>query len=605
MLNHWAHAPEHVTNTKDAQIQSLEESRRTLLLQTQAFADEVAHRPDEGQITAPLDDLERMKTLGLLTAFLPLEEGGLALAEPSGQAVLLRLLAAIGGADLVLGRLFEGHVNALLLMQVYATKEQKTRAAADARAGMLFGVWNTGAPDLLRLVHQDAGFSFTGVKTFASGAAFVQRPIVTAELPERGWQMTLPRMEQPQVANALQVNRDFWHPLGMEASESFEVNFTGAYAGPEDLIGAPGDFYREPLFRGGAIRFAAVHAGAVVRLHTSFVEWLRDRRRESDPYQIARLGETSLLAREAALWVQRASAEAERRLRLDAPKHAVEEMVEFANAMRLAIERLATAMMNHITVGIGAHGLLRPHRFGRMLRDLTMYLRQPAPDQTLAEVGRAALRNLAMRAGGAAHGLWSGAGRSASIPPSYFDGVYKDSSDPWKFETSPYEAAKYEASIRVLPRDRYVCGWEIGCSIGVLTRKLASRCESLLGTDVSVKALDAARERCADLPQVKFEQVPVPPEAYEHAHLQGSFDLIVLSEVGYYWGEEDLHRAATLIAAHQTAGGHLLLVHLTEFVPDYPLPGDQVHELWLNRPEWRPLAGSRHERYRIDLLERV
>lgn len=606
MQNDQAHALARVSNGEAGAAQPLEESRRMLLLQTEAFADEVAHRPDDGQTDAPLDDLDRMKQLGLLTAFLPREEGGLALGEPGAQETLLRLLAAVGGADPVLGRLFEGHVNALLLVQVFATREQQKRAAEDARAGMLFGVWNTGGPDPLRLVHDNAGFSFAGVKTFASGADFVLRPIVTAELPGGGWQMTLPRMEQPQVAQALRVHRDFWHPLGMEASGSFEVNFTGGLIGSEDLIGEPGDFYRDPLFRGGAVRFAAVHAGAAVRLHTSFAEWLRDRKRESDPYQIARLGETALLAREAALWVERASKEAERGLRLDAPKHAAEEMVEFANAMRLGVERISTEMINRITAGVGAHGLLRPHRFGRTLRDLTMYLRQPAPDQTLAEVGRAVLRNQAMRAGGAAHGLWSGAGRRASIPASYFGSVYAASADPWNFETSPYEAGKYAATLKALPRETYDCGWEIGCSIGVLTEKLALRCRSLLATDVSEEALRAARRRCAKLPQVRFEALSVPPEVNQAtATLPGGFDLVVLSEAGYYWGEEDLARAADQIADHQPSGGQLLLVHFTELVPDYPLTGDQVHELFISRPEWRQVASAREERYRMDLFERL
>jgi hypothetical protein len=84
----------------------------------------------------------------------------------------------------------------------------------------------------------------------------------------------------------------------------------------------------------------------------------------------------------------------------------------------------------------------------------------------------------------------------------------------------------------------------------------------------------------------------------------GCFELIVVSEVAYYWQREDLDRAMLMLAAHQATGSHLLLVHHTNPVPDYPLTGDQVHDAWLARTEWRLLTRERHEGYRLDLLER-
>jgi hypothetical protein len=86
---------------------------------------------------------------------------------------------------------------------------------------------------------------------------------------------------------------------------------------------------------------------------------------------------------------------------------------------------------------------------------------------------------------------------------------------------------------------------------------------------------------------------------------EAEFDLVMVSEVGYYWNRADLGRAADGLAERHAAGGHLVLVHLTEWVPDYPLTGDQVHDFWLERPEWRRVGGERRERYRIDVLERV
>ncbi len=354
------------------------------------FADRLAAGPDEAGTGAPRAELRELAALGLFTAPLPVAAGGLGLGtEPGGHLPLLRLLAAVGSADLALGRLYEGHVNGLILVASFGTTEQVHRATADAAAGKLFGVWNTGDGEPMSITAHAGDLRLHGCKGFATGAAFVERPIVTANY--HGWQMTLPHMDAEPVARAVTTDRSSWQPFGMERSESYTVDFTGVPLDDADLIGQPGDFYRDPLFRGGAVRFAAVQAGALVRLASLFAQWLQSRGRGADPYQLARLGEVTLAAQEAVLWVERAAAAAERGLWPDAEAGAAREMIHTANMTRLAVERLATATMPRVIAGVGAHGLLRPSRFERLIRDLTMYLRQPNPDGTLAEVGRFAL----------------------------------------------------------------------------------------------------------------------------------------------------------------------------------------------------------------------
>lgn len=361
-----------------------------LIRTTEQFADRLATGPDTAGPGAPRAELRELSDMGLLTAPLPTACGGLGLGtEPGGHLPLLRLLAAVGSADLPLGRLYEGHVNGLILVASFGTAEQLRQAARDAAAGKLFGVWNTGHHESMSIAEADGDsgqMQLRGSKGFATGAAFVERPIVTAEF--HGWQMTLPRMDAEAVAGALRIDGSSWQPLGMECSESYTVDFTGVPLETGDLIGHPGDFYRDPLFRGGAVRFAAVQAGALVRLAALFSQWLQDRGRGTDPYQLARLGEVTLAAQEAVLWVERAAEVAERNLWPDAEPEAAAVMIQMANMTRLAVERLATATMPRVIAGVGAHGLLRPARFERLIRDLTMYLRQPNPDGTLAEVGR-------------------------------------------------------------------------------------------------------------------------------------------------------------------------------------------------------------------------
>ena len=571
-----------------------------LLADAQQLADELAARPNLGLNTAPVRELERFAALGAMTAPLPVAHGGLGLGtETGGHPALLRLLAIAGSADLALGRIFEGHVNGILLVARYGSPAQLERLAEDTRNGMLSAVWNTGGAEPLRLHEQDGGFRFEGIKTFATGVAFIKRPIVTAELIDsehqaRGWQMTIPRMD----AIATTLDRSFWHPLGMESSESFQIDFSGAHLAGDDLIGNPGDFYRDPLFFGGTIRFAAVQAGAVLRLHALFTEWLDDKKRSADPYQIARLGEVALLAQEAVLWIERAGTVADTSFYRTEKTH-IERMHETADMTRTAILRLAMRVIQLVTEGVGAHGLLQPHRFERVLRDLTMYLRQPAPDYALATIGRTSIDKTHRRSNGTQWGFWTGGAPIESLPPRYFQNIYQRRRDPWGFETSEYERDKYGITLESLPRERYRSALEVGCSIGVFTACLAERTEDLLSLDVSERALEQARARCRHLPQVHFERMQVPGELPD-----GRFDLIMISEVAYYWQREDLKRAMTGLAERHQPGGHLVLVHLTEPVKDYPLTGDEVHDLWTARPEWTVVHSRREARFRLDVLER-
>ncbi|NEU12860.1 methyltransferase domain-containing protein [Methylobacterium sp. BTF04] len=188
-----------------------------------------------------------------------------------------------------------------------------------------------------------------------------------------------------------------------------------------------------------------------------------------------------------------------------------------------------------------------------------------------------------------------------SLTPRYFTELYASDPDPWRFATSPYEHAKYDATLASLPRATYAQALEIGCSIGVLTRRLASRCTSLLSVDVAESALDAARERCADLPHVRFAQGAVP------AHWpEGRFDLIVLSEVVYYLGRDDI---AALVGHLRTAlnpGGDLVLVHWTGDT-HYPLSGDEAAEavIALGADSLAIRHQGRTPLYRLDVLRAV
>jgi len=189
-----------------------------------------------------------------------------------------------------------------------------------------------------------------------------------------------------------------------------------------------------------------------------------------------------------------------------------------------------------------------------------------------------------------------------SLPPSYFEEMYRANPDPWQFETSEYESKKYAATIATLPNFRYRSAFEMGGSIGVLTEKLADSCDALLSVDVSETAQSKAIERCQNLSQVRFQIMQIPQQFPNE-----SFDLIIVSEVGYYLSLQDLCKTQAHILKSLEVGGHLLLVHWTLYAQDYPLSGDDVHEsfLKLSPKPLNHIVGQREEQYRLDLFERV
>lgn len=191
-----------------------------------------------------------------------------------------------------------------------------------------------------------------------------------------------------------------------------------------------------------------------------------------------------------------------------------------------------------------------------------------------------------------------------SLTPNYFDDVYRANDDPWNFTTSDYERAKYADTLDSLGHDHYANAFEIGTSIGVLTAQLARRCDHLLTVDASELPLKQARERLKDTPNVDIRQMTVPNEFPD-----GQFDLILVSEVAYYWSMDDLRKARQLMLDHLQPGGQLLLVHWTPNVHDYPLTGDEVHDEFLagagDGQPLRHLHGHRKETYRVDLFEKA
>ena len=188
---------------------------------------------------------------------------------------------------------------------------------------------------------------------------------------------------------------------------------------------------------------------------------------------------------------------------------------------------------------------------------------------------------------------------TTSTDREYFQNMYDESTDPWNFATSFYEQRKYALTINSLPRERYRNAFEPGCSIGVLSELLASRCERLLATDIVSSALEQAKKRLR-----RYENVVVESRAIPESWPDEVFDLVVLSEVAYYFDAGSLRDILALIVRSTLPGAHVIGVHWRGET-DYPLTGDRAHELMNANDQLRRIVHHLDEKFTLDLWERV
>lgn len=340
----------------------------------------------------PIYEFQQIAAAGLLAAPLDPALGGFGFGIEAGVTThLLKLLKVIGHGNLAVGRIYEGHVNALQLIQTFGTPEQIEAYAADARdRHKIFGVWNAEAADGVKIVPLENGrYRLEGCKTFASGSGYVDRPFVNGALPDGRWQMCIVPMDEVATVS----DPSWWQPCGMRATASYKVDFSGVEVAASALIGEPGDYYRQPWLTAGVVRFAAVQLGGAEALFDETRRFLHSLGRAQDPYQEERLGKMAITIESGQLWLRGAadfiasydSTFAGSSMTIH-PK--AEKLVAYANMVRTAIEQICLDVMQLSQRSVGTRGLLPPHSIERIMRDLTLYLRQPAFDAAIANVGQ-------------------------------------------------------------------------------------------------------------------------------------------------------------------------------------------------------------------------
>ena len=250
----------------------------------------------------PEDEIATLHEQGLIHAPLPPSHGGVGLGTSGDPLVAMDVLSRIGAGSLSLGRLFEGHLNAVKLVTLYGTPANVGLLAAEADAGRLSGVWMAEDDTPLLLDRRLGRGVLSGRKILASGSGHVRRPLVAARAVDGS------RMLLPCVAEAARVDLSGWVTHGMRSTATGTVDFTGLAVSADEMVGEPGDYMKPRYFRGGAWRVLAVQLGGVDAILRAYADQLRESGRDDDRLQKMRFAEALRAAEDAGgvllLWLR-------------------------------------------------------------------------------------------------------------------------------------------------------------------------------------------------------------------------------------------------------------------------------------------------------------
>lgn len=274
-------------------------------------------------------------------------------------------LRFIGRADLSLGRLYEGHVNAVKLIIWFGSAEQQRQMRVHLGDGKFYGVWATEPSPGVKLTENESEVRLKGAKSFASGAGHLDFAIVTAQPGAGPRRLVIVPASDPSRANV-----SGWTVRGMRATMSGSYDLTDLVVGPDDLLGEPGVYDCEPRFTAGAWRFTAVQLGGIEALLQETRTAMSDAAR-ADPLQRLKFAEAVEAMRTAFFWVQKSAAMFDEQ-HADAPA--------FARMTRGVVERAALDVITLAARIVGTRSAFDGQRIDKITRDLSLYLRQGSPD---------------------------------------------------------------------------------------------------------------------------------------------------------------------------------------------------------------------------------
>jgi alkylation response protein AidB-like acyl-CoA dehydrogenase len=341
----------------------------------------------------PREAFFRLADAGALTATIGAVRAGASVAP---EWDLLRRVAA---ADASVGRILDGHLNAVERLEVAADPELRDRELAAVEAGQrLLGVWGAdpgpGEGDPARLHQTGAGPVLRGTKTFCSGAGGVDAAVVMVGSDDSAPSLVLVECAAAVGGAVVEIDRSWYRAAGLRASESHRVVFHDAPV--TAALGEPGELASEPWFARDAMRTAASWAGMVDAAVAAALDELAGRRAEEPLAQLA-AGRIEAAHGTVEAWLERAAAVADASIG-DSPTLVTDRGTSVGGeprptgiAMRAEIDRAAKAILESAAAACGSHPFVTAGPLDRARRDLETFLLQHRLHPLLTRLGAESL----------------------------------------------------------------------------------------------------------------------------------------------------------------------------------------------------------------------
>ena len=306
-----------------------------------------------------------------------------------------RILREISEADSSVGRILDGHLNAVERLAVLAPEPLRSAELDAISAGeLLVGVWGAdpipGEGTPARLIRSGGEVFVEGVKTYCSGSTGLDRALVAVRPPSEE-PPGPPLVAYVDLSRGLEIDPDWYKGSGMRASMSHRVIFdhTPVLA----VLGEPGELTREPYFSRDAIRTAVCWIGIADRAVDATLQILAAKAGSSggEPDDLVSLAAGRIKSAQATMhrWLEYASSEA------DADHDA--SLAAFSIHLRESVSKACREILDEASRAVGSHPFATAGDLDRTRRDLELYMLQHRLEPALARAGRREIQKRAQR----------------------------------------------------------------------------------------------------------------------------------------------------------------------------------------------------------------
>ncbi|MDR5760615.1 acyl-CoA dehydrogenase family protein [Caballeronia sp. LZ035] len=365
-------------------LQQLDELARTRFApRERAFHEEVG---------LPAENLDELFALGLLTATVRREHGGLGSNVTSGDpATFLQAIRTVARVSPGTAHCLQVQNHVAWAIDALGTDAQRERFIAPMlkrRSVSSFVGSEAGRKQMYVLQTMarrvDGGYVVNGHKNYATngyedGVAIVFATVEGETDPSKSHLMVIVEPGMP----GLRVNHDWYRPTGMRVAPSPEIYLDNVFIPDLNVLGEPGAYPRGRWQGRFHLGFTANYLGMAEGAYAWVLQSLRERGRGKDPFVQLRVGEAHTLLHGARCAFEHA---------IDTWRTASVVEAELTSMQAKSIcAQAALTLSDTLIMLAGSTALFDEFPLGRMLRDLDTHILHVGHDKTAQIIGAAQL----------------------------------------------------------------------------------------------------------------------------------------------------------------------------------------------------------------------